>query len=191
MLIFVSLYFDNELVRGVSFLRDYILDNFFLVITLISSSIIIFFILTALFLWREHKRRWIFPLWLCLGVSSVISFILKITIQRLRPFQLGIVSLIPRLQEASQSVWNFSFPSSHAMIAFCAIPILNKEFPKLKKFWIAFAVLIAFSRVYFGLHFISDIIAGGIIGYTIGAMILKTEKETKFGKKIYQRIFKK
>jgi len=113
---------------------------------------------------------------------------LKIAIQRERPFQLGIVSLIQNLQSASFSTWNFSFPSFQSMLVFSAIPILSEQFPKFKKFWIGFAVLVAFSRVYFGVHFVSDIIAGGLIGYLIGMIIVKLEKENKFGQKIYNKI---
>lgn len=187
--IFVSLYFDGLLVKYISFLRNDVLDKFFLVITFVSSEIIIFFILTALLLWGEKKRKWILPLWACLGISALVSFILKITIQRERPFQLGIVPLLPSLQEASYSIWNFSFPSFQSMLAFCAIPILSEQFPKLKKVWIIFAVLVAFSRVYFGVHFVSDVIAGGFVGYIIGMIVVNLEKEKKFGERIYKRIF--
>lgn len=189
--IFVSLYFDNILVEDISLLRNNFLDSFFLIITYVSSEAIIIFALTSLFLWSEKKRRWIFPLWLSLGISAVIGFILKITIQRARPFQLGLISLLPALHEASTSLWDFSFPSFHSMLAFCAVPILSEQFPKLKKLWIALAVLIAFSRVYFGLHFVSDVIVGGLIGYLIGMIIVKEEKENKFGQKIYNKLFKK
>jgi len=189
--VIASLYLDNTLVRDVSFLRNNVLDKVFLVITYLSSEITIFVIVTALFLWRDNKRRWILPLWLTLGISAIVSLLLKITIQRLRPFQMGVVSLLSVLQEASHDIWNFSFPSSHAMLAFCVVPILAEQYPKLKKMWIGIAVLIAFSRIYFGLHFFSDVIVGGGVGYLIGAMIVKLEKEHKFGKKIYERIFGK
>lgn len=189
--IIVSLYFDSQIIRYISLLRNSVLDKFFLFITIVSSEVIIFLILTSLFLWREHKRRWIAPLWLTLGISAIVSFILKITIQRARPFQLGIVSLLPSLQEKAFSTWSFSFPSSHAMLAFCAIPILSQQYPKLKKVWIGIAILIAFSRLYFGLHFLSDVIAGALIGYIIGMLVVKLEKETKFGKKIYERVMGK
>ena len=172
--ILIAFYFDASIVKIISLIRTNFLNSFFLGITFVSSEIIIFFLLTSLFLWSENKRRWILPLWLTFFLSAVISFLLKITVQRPRPF----------FNETG-----FSFPSSHAILAFCALPILIKEFPKLKYFWILFAVLIAFSRVYFGLHYLSDVIAGGLIGYLIGIIIIKYEKENRFGEDIYRRIF--
>jgi undecaprenyl-diphosphatase len=186
-----SLYWDNLLIKGISLLRNGVLDSFFLGITFVSSEIIMFFVLTSFFLWKKEKRKWIIPLWSCLGISALVSFILKIMIQRARPFQLGIVELISALESTSYSIWNFSFPSFQSMLVFCSIPILSKQFPKLKKFWIAFAILVAFSRVYFGVHFVSDVIAGGVIGYLIGVIVVREEKENRFGEKIYNRIFKK
>jgi undecaprenyl-diphosphatase len=191
LLIMISFYFDSVFVKGVSLIRNGILDQFFLFVTHISSEIILFVGFTALFLWKDHKRRWILPLWVTFAISAIIGVFLKITIQRPRPFQLGIVSLLPVLQEASYSIWSFSFPSNHALLAFCAIPILSEQYPKLKKLWIAIAIIVAFSRVYFGLHFFSDVLAGGLIGYVIGMLVVKLEKETQFGKKTYNKIFRK
>lgn len=185
--VLLSLYFDIQIVQGISLIRNNILDNFFLGITFVSSGVIIFFVLTSLFLWKENKRRWIIPLWLSLFLSAIVSFILKISIQRLRPYQIsldGIIHSLPVLQEVTHSLWDFSFPSFQAMLAFCAIPILAKEFPKLKYAWIVFASLIAFSRVYFGVHFLSDVIAGALIGYILGMLMVRAETEYKLGERI-------
>ena len=92
--IIASFFLDDIIVKDVSLLRNNILDKFFLIITYLSSEIIIFAIVTALFLWKDKKRRWILPLWLSLGVSAIVGFLLKVTVQRARPFQLGIVSLL-------------------------------------------------------------------------------------------------
>lgn len=189
ILIILSFYFDLEIVEGISSTRNNLLDDFFLGMTFVSSEIIIFFILTSLFLWKEHKRKWILPLWLTLALSVIVSFLLKIFIHRQRPFQLGIVSVLPVLEKANFLIWNFSFPSFQAMLAFCAIPILSKEFPKFKYFWIIFAGLIGFSRIYFGLHFMSDVLIGGLIGYLIGMLVIRKEAENKFWEKVYKKIF--
>jgi len=191
LVVLLSLYFDSEIVKGFSFIRNNFFNEFFMGMTFISSEIIIFFFLTSLFLWQERKRKWILPLWLSLGLSALISFLLKIAVQRPRPFQTGIVSVLPVLEKSSHLIWNFSFPSFQTMLGFCAVPILSKEFPKFKYIWITFAGLIAFSRIYFGLHFLSDVIVGGLIGYSIGWLIVKKEKEDKIFERIYKRIFRK
>lgn len=188
--IFISFYFDAEIVKGISSIRNPVLDNLFLRIGFLSSEVIIFIILTGLFL-QKDKRGWVIPLWVSLAFSAAVSFIMKISIQRQRPYQLDIVPVLQSLEKASHLIWNFSFPSSHAMIAFCVVPILSKKFPKLKYIWITFALLIAFSRIYFGVHFLSDVIAGGVLGYLIGILIVRLEEENKFGEKIYKRIIRK
>jgi undecaprenyl-diphosphatase len=186
-----SFYFDTVIVQGVSFVRNDILNDFFLGLTFLSSSLIIFFFLTSLFLWRERKRAWILPLWFTLGLSAIVSFALKVMIKKPRPFQLDLVSVLPVLEKASHSVWNFAFPSFHAMLVFCAIPILSKQFKNFKYVWIGFAVLIAFSRIYFGLHFLSDVLVGGLIGYVLGMIIVRLEKDYKFGEKVYGKLKRK
>lgn len=187
-IILISFYFDSGIIRGISLIQNNLFDSFFLGLTFLSSKLMIVSILTILFLSFRKKRRWVLPLWFTLALSGIISFLLKFAIQRPRPFQLGIVSVLPILEKASHLIWNFSFPSSHAMIVFSILPLLNKEFSKLKYLWIIFALSIAFSRVYFGLHFLSDVIAGGLIGYVIGTIILKTEEDNKFWCKIYNKI---
>ena len=187
--IFISLYFDSLIVEGVGLIRNNLLNDFFMGITFVSSKIIIFFFLTSLFLWKEKK--FILPLWITLGLGVVVSFLLKVMIQRQRPFQLGLVSVLPVLEKASHAIWNFSFPSFHTMLVFCVVPLLSKQFPKLKYYWISFAVLVGFSRVYFGLHFLSDVIAGGAIGYLIGVIVVKLEEEYGFGEKVYRKVFER
>jgi len=76
------------------------------------------------------------------------------------------------------------------MLVFCAIPIISKEFPRIKWAWILFAVLVAISRLYIGAHFLSDVIIGGLLGYIIGVLIIKLENKKKIGEKIYKKIFR-
>ncbi len=188
LIVLISFYFDNQIVQVVSLLRNNFFNDFFLGITFVSSEIIIFFVLTTMFLYSEHKRKWILPLWLTLLSSAIVSLVLKSVIRRERPFQLNIVQILPLLESAIYNLKTFSFPSFQSMLVFCAIPILSKEFPRTKKIWIVFAVLVAFSRIYFGAHFLSDVLAGGIIGYLLGVMIIKLEDKYKFGEKTYNYV---
>ena len=181
--------FDKSILSFIASSRTALFTDFFLGLTFVSNTIIIFFFLTSLFLWQERKKRWILPLWLTLFSSVVASFILKTFIGRARPFEFGI-SAVPLALESSFATWNSSFPSFQAMLAFSALPILDKEFPRFKYAWIAIASLIALSRVYLGVHFLSDVIAGALIGYFIGFIFLKLEQKKEFGRKIYYRIFR-
>jgi undecaprenyl-diphosphatase len=186
-LLLVSFYLDEIIIKLVPYVQNYILNEFFMGITFVSSEILLFVILTSLFLWTERKRIWILPLWFSLVLSVLVSFVLKIWIQRPRPFQEGLISILPSLNNPNFVTWNFSFPSFQTLFVFAAVPILNKEFPRMKYFWFSLAGLVGISRIYFGLHFPSDVFAGGVIGYLIGHMIVKGEKENSFWEEFYHK----
>lgn len=190
LLIGVSYLFDNQIVQGIESTRSFRLDYFFAGITFLSNIFIVFFILTSLFLWQENKRRWIFPLWLSGLFAIVISFSMKYIIGRSRPYELGIVSVLTFAAKSIQSGFfaiNSSFPSFHTMLVFSVLPILIKEFRKIKHAWLIFACLVAFSRVYFGVHYMSDILAGALIGYLIGYTMIKIEEKKEYGKLIIKK----
>ena len=147
--------------------------------------------LTSLFLWRERKRRWIIPLWLTSFIAVAVAYLLKVGIARPRPFQTESVSVLQiafHFMRNNFNTWNFSFPSFQAMLVFCALPILGREFKKFKYIWLVFACLVAFSRVYFGVHYLSDIMAGAVIGYLIGYVMVLIEEKYGFGKKVMKRL---
>jgi membrane-associated phospholipid phosphatase len=64
-----------------------------------------------------------------------------------------------------------SFPSGHAMSAFAVAGAIAVLSPRLRWPVLALAALIAFSRVYLGVHFWLDVLAGAGLGMTIGVLI--------------------
>ena len=118
-------------------------------------------------LWE--KRR-VFPIASACVVSGLLGdFIkdyLKHYVRRPRPF-LEIPSLEPLIKPPK----GFSFPSGHTTLAFAVAFILYRILPKRYSIpALCMAVLVAFSRLYMGVHYPTDILGGICVGY-IAALI--------------------
>ena len=66
----------------------------------------------------------------------------------------------------------YSFPSNHAANSFAFATVLSYFYDKNKTFLYIIASIIAFSRVYVGVHYPLDIVFGAIIGYIISWITL-------------------
>jgi undecaprenyl-diphosphatase len=66
----------------------------------------------------------------------------------------------------------YSFPSGHTLHAVAFTAIATHFFPELALFLVPFAVLVALSRVVLGLHYPSDVAAGGTIGLLLALAAL-------------------
>lgn len=136
-----------------------------------SSMLIIIVILIFFLLLNKKKREWVFPLGLGIIFSYVITYVLKFIIARPRPLEISMNFLF--------HLADYSFPSAHAAVAFAALPIFNKMYPKLKWLWILSVSFVVFSRIYIQVHYLSDVIAGSLIGYLTSLFIIKL-KERKW-----------
>jgi undecaprenyl-diphosphatase len=64
-----------------------------------------------------------------------------------------------------------SFPSGHSTVAFACATVLALSVPRLRLPLFALAALIAFSRVYVGVHYPFDVLAGAVLGVAIGLAV--------------------
>lgn len=62
----------------------------------------------------------------------------------------------------------YSFPSGHSITAFAVALSLGLFYPELMGYLLTVAFLIASSRIILGMHFLSDVIAGSVIGILLG-----------------------
>lgn len=62
----------------------------------------------------------------------------------------------------------FSFPSGHTITAFSVAVTLGAFYPVLLPVLLFFAFCIAGSRILLGMHFLSDVVAGALIGMGLG-----------------------
>jgi undecaprenyl-diphosphatase len=62
----------------------------------------------------------------------------------------------------------FSFPSGHSMSAFAIAVPLCIFYPQLQAGLLALSLSIAISRVILGMHFVSDVVVGSLLGAGLG-----------------------
>ena len=65
----------------------------------------------------------------------------------------------------------FSFPSGHSMTAFSVAVPLSLYYPSLEAGLLFCALSIAASRILLGLHFLSDVLAGSLLGAILGYFV--------------------
>lgn len=132
----------------------------------------------VLFFVLKKKRLAVFTTSSFVGVC-LANYVLKRIIQRPRPMKFMIIA-----------EHGFSFPSGHAMMtfAFFALAIycvykLIKNKPLKISLIALFSVLIisvSFSRIYLGVHYLSDILAGWLITFAIVAVFVALYKSKLF-----------
>lgn len=62
----------------------------------------------------------------------------------------------------------FSFPSGHSITAFAIAVSLGLFYPVIFPVLLFFAFSIALSRILLGMHFLSDVVVGALLGVVLG-----------------------
>lgn len=98
------------------------------------------------------------------SVASSALVLLKRRFRRPRPCDLAPHPSFGEIKAPDR----FSFPSGHAMNAFAINTALALQYPLLAPLLGVVAASIAASRVVLGLHFVSDVVVGALLGIGIG-----------------------
>jgi membrane-associated phospholipid phosphatase len=141
-------------------------DRIFSTITYFGNALVISAGTIWLGFWLAKKKRWnqLIFLFLAVGGAALLNLILKNIFLRPRP-NFPLAYLVEK---------GFSFPSGHAMVstafygaaAYLAFFVLKRWQNKLLVAFgcLAAALLIGFSRLYLGVHYLTDVIAGWSAG---------------------------
>jgi membrane-associated phospholipid phosphatase len=97
-------------------------------------------------------------------VADSVSFGIKDFTHRPRPFVAH-----PQIHPL-YVVHSSSFPAGHAATAFAGATLLTYVAPRLWPLFVGLATAVSFSRVYVGVHYPTDVLAGAAIGVGIGAL---------------------
>jgi membrane-associated phospholipid phosphatase len=143
-----------------------------------------------------YKNRFLFLLYINL-FSGVVSLISKFIFGRIRPwglrdggsdfgfllfqnFDKGLVEKFKyHFATVAEAPTTYSsFPSGHTTTVFAMFAYLSLFFPKYTYLWFGFATTIAFSRVLDSDHFVSDLLAGVLVG-TLSTMFIYSKMRGK------------
>lgn len=175
-----SFAFDKNILLYIHQFANPTLDSLMLGVTRVGDprTVVPLTVLVFCFLWWKHYRLEAKFFLLNAFGGAVLSYVLKLVFTRSRP------ELWPRLILDP----TFSYPSGHALgsmvlYGFLTYLIITLH-PRYTKVWraigITLIVVIGFSRLYLGVHWPTDILAGYGIGFlwiTVCIMLMRLQKE--------------
>ena len=122
----------------------------------------------ALLFFKKYRRYGIFLLAALLLGSLIGNEIIKPLVARVRPC--NAVSILPDMLVKVPS--SYSFPSGHTVSSVVGATVLTRANKKFGFAAIPVAFLIAFSRLYVFVHYPTDVLAGTILGFAIGFVVV-------------------
>ena len=147
--------------------RNPILNSIMVFITSLGNGGMIWIAATiALLIPKKTRKVGIMSAAALLGSLLINNHLIKNLVQRPRPFVkfTDLQIIIPTPSE-------FSFPSGHTSSSFAAAAVFYRHLPKkLGIPSVVLAGLIGFSRLYVGVHYPTDVIAGVLMGILLSYM---------------------
>ena len=169
---------EQALVWIAEHVRNAVLDPFMKLYTQLGNTGMLFIVLgLAMLLWRPARRAGFSALCAMLIGLIVVNFTIKPLVARERPWLVieHFVNLVPEHDPNS-------FPSGHTNAAFAFAIAVCLSAPRrwMKITAVCMAAVMGLSRLYVGVHFPSDVLAGAAIGSLCGlagAWVVKRAEE--------------
>jgi undecaprenyl-diphosphatase len=157
---------DSIIQKWILVWRNVYWDNFFFTVTILGNwiTIAILFLIAVLILRKYHKSFLIGPFLVVILGSGIMTLLTKLVVGRARPT--GDIPLY--IEKLS------SFPSAHAALSFAFFGfiiycLLRSRLSRVIKITLTtlsifMIIAVGFSRLYLGVHYTSDVLAGYLVG---------------------------
>jgi undecaprenyl-diphosphatase len=120
--------------------------------------------------WRQNDRQHTRHVLVSAGLSFVLGLafnqLILLVVQRIRPYDAGLTHLL--IAPSADP----SFPSDHATASFAIAAAFLAH--GMRRYGLAFLVaafVIGFSRVYIGMHYVSDVLGGALTGIAAALLV--------------------
>jgi undecaprenyl-diphosphatase len=167
-----------------------LLDRFFIYICDFGIWVWPLTIVVLALLWKgESRGRWmvIFAIIAVAIIDPAIYRLIKPLVGRIRPCHEQALEWI-RLVDGCGG--RYSFPSSHAANLFGIAVVVGTFYRRTRYYLFPLAILVAIGRVYLGVHYPSDVVAGAVFGLAVGWGLVYGGRKL-FPEKIGKILFKR
>lgn len=175
--------YKNELmqldVMGYQLISKYLMSDFTTTIAKVITNfggVICLVITTLVFIIFIKNKKIGLLIAINLVLSSSINFLLKNIIQRPRPVEYRLIN-----------EWGYSFPSGHSMVSMAFYGFIiyliykyieNKKLKNILIIFLCFIIIsVGISRIYLGVHYTSDVLAGFLIAVSYLIIYINFIKE--------------
>lgn len=177
---------DQRLFLFLNALGSSTYDGFWMMMTNILSNVVVY-VLCSIYIYRVFGLKTVLIVLLLVGLLIIITDqttnFFKISIGRLRPcYEPELDGLVRLVKETCGG--RYGFFSGHASNSFALASffghILRSRLKYVSLLLLVIAALIAYSRVYIGVHYPIDIIVGTIVGILFGNIFYLLYRKIEF-----------
>ena len=156
---------DQTAVNAVKLIQNPLLDKIMIFFTSLGDNGIIWIILLVVLLSGKKTRNKGVVLLITVITVFILTNYLKEEFHRVRPYE--YMNFIPKVKTSGTS----SFPSAHSAVAFAVFGVYYFYNLRYKYVIGVIALIIAVSRFYLEVHYLSDVLAGIALGLTVSYIL--------------------
>lgn len=159
--------FDEKLIMLINEkMKTKFLDRFMVRYTDLGSAVFISLFTFLLIVFGNEKwRNTGIQAAATLAISQTITYGLKSLLGRERPY-----NILKNLNTFGITLKDYSFPSGHTSASFSLATTIALNYPFLSILVLGMALLVGISRIYLGVHYPTDVVAGIVLG--VGSAIV-------------------